>query len=299
MCQYCLDCVDVVVFVLISGMEVVQYKVDYIINYVGVGQFFIVQMNCFFGQCLQIEIQVFFNDDMQYVQCGVMQCKWVFIVFWMLIDIKDICQGVYFIGNCYCVGYWIRWQCVVSKLWLILFVQCYGYVFCFVVMVCVVYFYYVLGVGEFEDYVGYQVVFGQQVCVGCVVYVSVNLFGNLVCQCLDVIGFVVQGVQLLLEQYGFQMWQVIFQMFFMVGIEEEFGIGQMWMDYFFVIGDDLLWIFGFDVGYEDKVWQQFVGVVVDWEVFLVVFYGVNQCFRWYCEEFFFEFCCQYYWLFYQ
>lgn len=243
MCQYCLDSVDGVIFILISGVEVIQYKIDYIIDYIGIGQFVVIQMYCFFGQCLQIKSEVFFNDDVQYVQCGMMQCKWVFVVFWMLINIEDICQSIYFIGDCQCVGYWVRWQVIIGKVWLILFVQCYGYIFCFIIMVCVVYFYYVLGVGEFEDYVGYQVVFGEQVCMSGVVDVSVNLIGNLVCQCLNMVGFVVQCVQLLLEQYGLQMWQMVFQMFFMVGIEEEFSICQMWMYYFFVIGDNLGWIF--------------------------------------------------------
>lgn len=192
MCQYCLDGVNGIIFVLISGVEVIEYKVDNIINYVGISQFIVIQMYCFFGQCLQIKVEVFFNDNLQYVKCGMMQCKWVFVVFWMLIDIEDICQGIYFVSNCQCISYWVGWQVIISKMWLILFIQCYCDIFCFVIVMCIVYFYNVLGVGEFEDYVGYQVVFRQQICMGSVVNVSVNLFSNLVSQCLDVVSFVVQ-----------------------------------------------------------------------------------------------------------
>ena len=67
------------VSVLIPGTEAAQHKVDHIINHVGVGQLLTVQTNRFFGQRLQIEIQVLLNDDTQHAQRGATQRKRVFI----------------------------------------------------------------------------------------------------------------------------------------------------------------------------------------------------------------------------
>ena len=206
----------------------------------------------------------------------------------MLTDTKDTRQGVHLIGNRYRAGHRIRRQRVASKSRLILLVQRHGHVFRFAVMARVVHPHHALGVGELEDHVGHQVALGQQARAGCVVHVSANLFGNPARQRLDAIGLVAQGAQLLLEQHGFQTRQVIFQTFFTVGIEEELGIGQTRTDHLLVTGDDLLRIFGLDVGHEDKVRQQFAGVVVDREVLLVALHGVNQRFRRHREEFFFE-----------
>ena len=286
--QYRLDRVDAVAFVLIPGTEAAQHKVDHIINHVGVGQLLTVQTNRFFGQRLQIEIQVLLNDDTQHAQRGATQRKRVFIAFRMLTDTKDTRQGVHLIGNRYRAGHRIRRQRVASKSRLILLVQRHGHVFRFAVMARVVHPHHALGVGELEDHVGHQVALGQQARAGCVVHVSANLFGNPTRQRLDAIGLVAQSPKLLLEQHGFQTRQVIFQTFFTVGIEEELGIGQTRTDHLLVTGDDLLRIFGLDVGHEDKVRQQFAGVVVDREVLLVALHGVNQRFRRHREEFFFE-----------
>ena len=155
-------------------------------------------------------------------------------------------------------------------------------------MARVVHPHHALGVGELEDHVGHQVALGQQARAGRMVHVSANLPGNPARQRLDAIGLVAQGPKLLLEQHGFQTRQVIFQTFFTVGVEEEFSIGQTRTNHLLVTGDDLLRIFGLDVGYEDKVRQQFAGIVVDREVLLVALHGVNQRFGRHREEFFFE-----------
>ena len=146
-----------------------------------------------------------------------------------------------------------------------------------------------LGVGELEDHVGHQVTLRQQARTGSVVNVSANLFSNPASQRLNAVSFIAQRPQLLLEQHGLQARQVIFKAFFTVGIEEELGIRQTWTNDFLVTGDNLLRIFRFDVGNEDKVRQQFAVVRIHREVLLVTFHGVNQCFRRHREEFLFEF----------
>lgn len=190
--QYRLDGVNGIIFVLILGAEAIEYKVDNIINYVGISQFIVIQTYRFFGQRLQIKVEVFFNDNSQYVKRGTTQRKRVFVVFRMLIDIEDIRQGIYFVSNRQRISYWVGRQVIISKTRLILFIQRYRDIFRFVIVTRIVYFYNVLGVGEFEDYVGYQVVFRQQIRTGSVVNVSVNLFSNLVSQRLDAVSFVAQ-----------------------------------------------------------------------------------------------------------
>ena len=61
--QYCLDSVDAVAFVLLPGAEAAQHKVDHVINHINIGQLLTVQTHRFFGQRLQIEIQVLLDND--------------------------------------------------------------------------------------------------------------------------------------------------------------------------------------------------------------------------------------------
>ena len=118
--------------------------------------------------------------------------------------------------------------------------------------------------------------------------VRANLLSDPAGQRLNTIGLIAQRTQLLLEQHGLQTRKVIFQTFFTVGIEEELSVRQTRTHHFFVTGNNLGRIFRFDVGDEDKIRQQLARVVVNREVLLVPFHGVNQRFGRHRKEFFFE-----------
>lgn len=123
------------------------------------------------------------------------------------------------------------------------------------------------------------------------------MFGDVGGQVRDVLGFFEYGVELGLEYYVVQVFIEVFEWLFFVLFEEEFGVGEVWVNYFFVIVDDVFWCFVFDVSDGDEVWQQFVVGVQQVEVFLVVLYGGDQGFLWDFEEVFFEGVDQWYWLF--
>ncbi|CFX66946.1 Uncharacterised protein [Salmonella enterica subsp. enterica serovar Typhi] len=211
----------------------------------------------------------------------------------MLTDTEDPRQGIHLVSNRQRTSHWVGRQVITSKTRLILLVQRHRDIFRFAIVTRVVHPHNALGVGELEDHVGHQVTLRQQARTGSVINVSTNLFSNPASQSLDAISFVAQRTQLLLEQHGLQARQVIFQTFFTVGVEEELGICQTWTNDFLVTRDNLLWIFRFNVGNEDKVRQQFAVVRIHREVFLVTFHGVNQRFRRHSEEFLFKFRGQY------
>ena len=71
-------------------------------------------------------------------------------------------------------------------------------------------------------------------------------------------------------------------------LEEELGVGQARAHDFFVTGDDLLWVFAFDVGHGDKTRQQLTVHVQQAEVLLVVLHGGDQGFLRHVEETLFE-----------
>ena len=290
--QYRLDGVNSVTFVLIPGAEATEHKVDNIINHVGICQLIAIQTHRFFGQGLQVKIEVLLNDNTQHAKCGTTQRKRVFVAFRMLTDTEDTRQSIHLVSNRQRTGYRVRRQVITGKARLILLVQRHCNIFRFAIVTRVVHPHNALGVGELEDHVGHQVALGQQARTGCVVNVSANLFSNPASQRLDAVSFVTQCTQLLLKQHGLQARQVIFQTFFTVGVEEELGIRQTWTNDFLVTRDNLLRIFRFDVGNEDKVRQQFAVVRIHREVLLVTFHGVNQRFRRHREEFLFEFCGQ-------
>ena len=104
---------------------------------------------------------------------------------------------------------------------------------------------------------------------------------------------------MLLEQYGLQTRQVVFQTFFTVGVEEELCIRQTWAHHFLVTGDNLDRIFRFDVRHEDEVWQQLAVVGVYREVLLVTLHGIDQRFCRNGQEFLFELRGQHNWPFHQ
>ena len=207
----------------------------------------------------------------------------------MLTNTEDARQGIHLVSNRQRTGYRVRRQGITSKARLILLVQRHRDIFRFTIMTRVVHTHNALGVGELKDHVSHQVTLGQQPRTSCVVNVSANLFSDPASQSLNAVSFIAQCPQLLLEQYGLQARQVIFQTFFTVGVEEELGIRQTRTNDFLVTGNDLLRIFRLNVGNEDKVRQQFAVIRIHREVFLVTFHGINQCFRRYSEEFFFEF----------
>ena len=210
----------------------------------------------------------------------------------MLTDTEDTRQGIHLVSNRQRTSYWVGRQVITSKTRLILLIQRHRDIFRFAIVTRIVHPHNALGVGELEDHVGHQVALRQQTRTGSVVNVSANLFSNPASQRLDAVSFVAQRPQLLLEQHGLQARQVIFKTFFTVGVEEELGIRQTRTNDFLVTGDNLLRIFRFDVGNEDKVRQQFAVVRIHREVFLVTFHGVNQRFSRHREEFLFEFCGQ-------
>ena len=287
--QYRLDGINGVTFVLIPGAEATEHKVDNIINHVGISQLIAIQTHRFFGQRLQIKVEVLLNDNTQHAKCGTTQRKRVFVAFRMLTDTEDTRQGIHLVSNRQRTGYRVGRQVITGKARLILLIQRHRDIFRFAIVTRVVHPHNALGVGELEDHVGHQVTLRQQARTGSVVNVSANLFGDPASQRLDAVSFVAQRPQLLLEQHGLQARQVIFQTFFTVGIEEELSIRQTWTNDFLVTRDNLLRIFRFDVGNEDKVRQQFAVVRIHREVLLVTFHGVNQCFRRHREEFLFEF----------
>ena len=241
---------------------------------------------------MQIKVEVLLNDNSQHAKCGTTQRKRVFVAFRMLADTEDTRQSIHLVSNRQRTGYRVRRQVITGKARLILLIQRHRDIFRFAIVTRIVHPHNALGVGELEDHVGHQVTLRQQARTGCVVNVSANLFSNPASQRLDAVSFVTQRTQLLLEQHGLQARQVIFQTFFTVGVEEELGIRQTRTNDFLVTGDNLLRIFRFDVGNEDKVRQQFAVVRIHREVFLVTFHGVNQRFSRHREEFLFEFCGQ-------
>ncbi|MOA04449.1 hypothetical protein D3C78_1240050 [compost metagenome] len=67
-CQHRLNGVDGVTFFLIPGAETAQHEFDNFVDDLGVGQLAAVQAHGLFGQGLQIQRQVFLNDNTQHAQ---------------------------------------------------------------------------------------------------------------------------------------------------------------------------------------------------------------------------------------
>ncbi|MOA13315.1 hypothetical protein D3C78_1333620 [compost metagenome] len=206
----------------------------------------------------------------------------------MLTDTEDTREGVHFVGNRDGTRNRVRRQIITRKARLILFVQRNGHIFGFAVMTGIVHAHHALGVGKLEHHVGHQVAFGQQTCAGSVIHVGTDFTGDPAGQLRNTVSLVAQRTQLLLEQHGLQTRQVIFQTLFAIGIKEELRICQTRAHHFFVTGDNLNRIFGFDVSHEDKVRQQFAVIRVNREVLLVTLHGVNQRFSRNREEFLFK-----------
>ena len=176
--QHRLNGVNGVTFVLIPRAETTEHKVDHIIHNLRVGQLVAVQTHRFFGQGLQIEVQVLLNDDAQHAQRGTTQRERVFIAFRMLTDTEDTRQGVHLIGNRHSARNRVGRQVVTREARLILLVQGHGHVFRFAIVTRVVHAHHALGVGKFEHHVGHQVALGQQACTRRVVDVSTDFTGN-------------------------------------------------------------------------------------------------------------------------
>lgn len=69
--------------------EAAQHEFHHLVDHFGVGQLAAVQAHGLFGQGLQIQRQVFLDDDAQHAQCGAAQRERVFIAFRMLPDAED------------------------------------------------------------------------------------------------------------------------------------------------------------------------------------------------------------------
>ena len=188
--QHRLNGINGVTFVLIPRAETTEHKVDNIIHNLRVGQLIAVQTYRFFGQRLQIEVEVLLYDDSQHAQRSTTQRKRVFIAFRMLTDTEDTRQGVHLIGNRHGAGNRVRRQIVTGKARLILLVQGYRHVFRFAIVTRVVHAHHALGVGKFEHHVGHQVALGEQARAGSVVNVGANFTGNPAGQLRDTVGLV-------------------------------------------------------------------------------------------------------------
>ena len=103
--QYRLNGIDGVAFVLIPGAEASQHEVDNIIDHVAVRQLIAVQAHRFFGEGLQIQIEVLLNDDAQHAQRGAAQRERVFVAFRVLTNPEDTRQSIHLVGNRQRAGY--------------------------------------------------------------------------------------------------------------------------------------------------------------------------------------------------